>query len=247
LPDRDRDLASQPNEADGFLPGAQGPGNASLTTLEHNLRMAETDISGYRFDDAACNCAHDYLLTTIEGVLREIDPQPRRAFDLGCGNGSVADWLRKKGYAVAGVDPSTSGIAEANRAYPDLDLRVGSAYDPLHETFGRYPLVVSLEVVEHVYAPRDFARCVRDLLEPGGHALISTPYHGYLKNLLLALTGGMDRHFTALWDHGHIKFWSPATITQLLGEVGLSVLRVHRVGRLAPLAKSMLVVARRDS
>jgi 2-polyprenyl-6-hydroxyphenyl methylase/3-demethylubiquinone-9 3-methyltransferase len=88
---------------------------------------------------------------------------------------------------------------------------------------------------------------VRDLLVPGGHALISTPYHGYLKNLLLALTGGMDRHFTALWDHGHIKFWSPATITQLLGEVGLSVLRVHRVGRLAPLAKSMLVVVRRDS
>jgi 2-polyprenyl-6-hydroxyphenyl methylase/3-demethylubiquinone-9 3-methyltransferase len=124
---------------------------------------------------------------------------------------------------------------------------VGSAYDPLHETFGRYPLVVSLEVVEHVYAPRDFTRCVRDLLVPGGHALISTPYHGYLKNLLLALTGGMDRHFTALWDHGHIKFWSPATITQLLGEVGLSVLRVHRVGRLAPLAKSMLVVVRRDS
>jgi 2-polyprenyl-6-hydroxyphenyl methylase/3-demethylubiquinone-9 3-methyltransferase len=75
--------------------------------LEDNLRMAETDISGYRFDDAACNCAHDYLLTTIEGVLREIDPQPKRAFDLGCGNGSVADWLRKKGYAVAGVDPST--------------------------------------------------------------------------------------------------------------------------------------------
>lgn len=247
MPERDRDLASQPYEVDGFPPGAQGPGNASLTTLEDNLRMAETDISGYRFDDAACNCAHDYLLTTIEGVLREIDPQPKRAFDLGCGNGSVADWLRKKGYAVAGVDPSTSGIAEANRAYPDLDLRVGSAYDPLHETFGRYPLVVSLEVVEHVYAPRDFARCVRDLLEPGGHALISTPYHGYLKNLLLALTGGMDRHFTALWDHGHIKFWSPATITQLLGEVGLSVLRVHRVGRLAPLAKSMLVVVRRDS
>ena len=209
--------------------------------------MAPSDISGYKFEDAECGCAHDYLLPAIEHALMEISIAEPRAFDLGCGNGSVAKWLAQRGYTVCGVDPSEEGIATAKRAYPELDLRIGSAYDPLSEQFGRFPLVISLEVVEHVYAPRDYARCVQSLLTDGGHALISTPYHGYWKNLALAVTGQMDRHYSALWDHGHIKFWSPKTITQLLNEAGLEVIRIARVGRIPQLAKSMLVIARNGS
>jgi len=73
-------------------------------------------------------------------------------------------------------------------------------------------VVLSLEVVEHLYAPRHYARTVFELLRPGGVAVISTPYHGYWKNLALALMGKLDAHFTALWDHGHIKFWSVRTL-----------------------------------
>jgi hypothetical protein len=61
----------------------------------------------------------------------------------------------------------------------------------------------------------------------------------------MAVTGKMDANFTARWDHGHIKFWSRKTITQLLAEVGLDVVRIHRVGRIPQLAKSMIVVAKR--
>jgi 2-polyprenyl-3-methyl-5-hydroxy-6-metoxy-1,4-benzoquinol methylase len=107
--------------------------------------------------------------------------------------------------------------------------------------FGRFPIALCLEVIEHVYAPRDLARALFDVLLPGGTAFISTPYHGYLKNLALAVTGRMDAHFTALWDHGHIKFWSPRTLGQLLAEAGFGDLRCSRLGRIPPLAKSMLV------
>jgi len=57
-----------------------------------------------------------------------------------------------------------------------------------------------------VYAPRDYAKTLFDLVAPGGIALVSRPYRGYAKNLVMALTGKFDAHFTALWDHGHIKF-----------------------------------------
>jgi 2-polyprenyl-6-hydroxyphenyl methylase/3-demethylubiquinone-9 3-methyltransferase len=121
-------------------------------------------------------------------------------------------------------------------------LEEGSCYDDLRSRFGTFPLLLSLEVVEHVYAPRDYAWCVANLLQPGGLAIISTPYHSYVKNVALALSGDMDKHFTALWDHGHVKFWSVQTLTQLFTEVGLERTQVHRVGRIRVLAKSMILV-----
>jgi 2-polyprenyl-3-methyl-5-hydroxy-6-metoxy-1,4-benzoquinol methylase len=105
--------------------------------------------------------------------------------------------------------------------------------------------VVSLEVVEHVYFPKQYARTVFDLLEPGGTAIVSTPYHGYIKNVALAVSGKMDNHFTTLWDHGHIKFWSIKTLTTLLRGAGFGEVNFQRVGRLPVLAKSMIAVARR--
>lgn len=55
----------------------------------------------------------------------------------------------------------------------------------------------------------------------------------------------MDKHFTALWDHGHIKFWSPETLTQLLTDAGLHVVRIDRIGRFPQLAKTMLFIAQK--
>ena len=136
------------------------------------------------------------------------DSAPRRIFDLGCGSGAFAGVLAAQGYAVSGVDPSTSGIASARQAFPQLQLEVGSTEEDLAARFGKFPAVTSLEVVEHVYAPREFARRVYDLLLPGGVAVISTPYNGYLKNLAIAVLDGHDRHHSPLWDHGHIKFWT---------------------------------------
>jgi hypothetical protein len=83
------------------------------------------------------------------------------------------------------------------------------------------------------------------LLEPGRLAIISTPYNGYLKNIALSVCGGMDRHWTVLWDHGHIKFWSVRTLGMLLWETGFSDMKFWRVGRIPTFEKSMIVAARK--
>ena len=204
-------------------------------------------ISGYRYANSELNFSHGYLLPTVFRLLDGLNlPEgERRLFELGCGNGSVAHELTRRGWDVTGVDPSVEGIAQANRAHLELKLHFGSAYDDLAAQYGQFPVVLSLEVVEHVYFPRQYAATVFSLLQGGGTAILSTPYHGYWKNLALALSGQMDRHFTALWDHGHIKFWSMNTLTFLLQEAGFHDIRFERVGRLPPLAKAMIAVARR--
>jgi 2-polyprenyl-6-hydroxyphenyl methylase/3-demethylubiquinone-9 3-methyltransferase len=69
-------------------------------------------------------------------------------------------------------------------------------------------------------------------------------YHSYLKNLALAVTGKMDQHFTALWEGGHIKFWSAKTLSSLFDGEGFERIGLYRVGRIPQLAKSMVVVFR---
>ncbi|HAL71480.1 MAG TPA: hypothetical protein DCP71_06855 [Verrucomicrobiales bacterium] len=204
-------------------------------------------IDGFNYADSECGHMHGLLMPALLDELARTTGggSAKRVFDLGCGNGSVTAAVAAAGYEVMGCDPSVTGIEKAGRAWPHLKLAEGSGYDDLAAKYGRFPAVYSLEVIEHVYDPRLVVRRVNDLLAPGGHFILSTPYHGYWKNLMLALTGKMDMHFTALWDHGHIKFWSPRTITRLLEEAGFKVLRIRRLGRVPALAMTMMVVAQK--
>lgn len=204
------------------------------------------DHTGYRYRGGELNVSHAYLLPAVVRILSKLSNQDdRRIFELGCGNGSVANALTDLGFDMTGVDPSSEAVHYATSCYPKLKVFQDSAYEDLPARYGKYPTVLSLEVVEHVYFPRQYASVVYNLLLPGGTAVISTPYHGYLKNLLLSISGKMDAHFTALWDHGHIKFWSMKTLEVLLREAGFDDVSFVRVGRIPPLAKSMLAIARK--
>lgn len=197
---------------------------------------------GCEYRSGDYSCAHAYLLPAIERIVAA--RKPARIFDLGCGNGAVANRLSK--YApVTGIDISESGVRIARQSFPHLNIHVGSVYDDLARQYGTFPIVVSLEVVEHLFDPRTYIKRLFGLVESGGIAVVSTPYHGYWKNLALALTGTFDTHFSALWDGGHIKFWSVRTLGILLKDAGFEQINFIRLGRIPVLAKSMIAIAQK--
>jgi 2-polyprenyl-3-methyl-5-hydroxy-6-metoxy-1,4-benzoquinol methylase len=173
----------------------------------------------------------------------QVRDTPLKVFDAGCGNGALLVRLKAAGYSLAGCDASETGIAVAQQMLGEsVQLKRLSVYDDLAASFGGdWDVVLATEVIEHLYAPREFVRRVHALLRPGGSLILSTPYHGYLKNLMLAAAGAFDRHFTALWDGGHIKFWSYGTLTTLLQEAKFEGFRFNGAGRLPYLWKSMVV------
>jgi 2-polyprenyl-6-hydroxyphenyl methylase/3-demethylubiquinone-9 3-methyltransferase len=198
----------------------------------------------YRYTHASSTWSDSYLWPALSREVQQLRADGKgRIFDLGCGNGYISGMLDGLGFEVVGVDTSESGIAQAAAAHPRCRFEVANAYDDLVKRYGRFPVVVSLEVVEHLYDPHGYATRLFDLVEPGGTAIISTPYHGYIKNVALALTGQMDRHFGALWVGGHIKFFSIATLGKLLADAGFASIRFLRVGRVPPLAKSLMAIA----
>jgi 2-polyprenyl-3-methyl-5-hydroxy-6-metoxy-1,4-benzoquinol methylase len=172
-----------------------------------------------------------YVWPALRSAIAEREWRDRRAFDLGCGGGSASRLLSDMGFAVTGVDVDANAVAVAAQAHPCATFAVGSGYDDLAARYGRFPLVISLDVIEHCFDPLAFARTFISLIAPGGVGMLSTPYHGYLKNLALAVSGRMDRHFTALHVGGHIKFFSIETLTTLLREAGATRLQISRVGR----------------
>ena len=168
--------------------------------------------------------------------------------ELGCGNGYLSGLLGELGFEVLGVDASESGIEIAQEHYGGSAAFLCRAIGPgLAAELGgeRFDVVVSSEVIEHLYTPRDLLEVAFAVLRPGGLLVLTTPYHGYLKNLVIAALGKFDAHVNPLWDGGHIKFFSPRTLSALVAGSGFAEIEFAYFGRAPRLWKSMVCVARK--
>ena len=199
----------------------------------------------YGFENDRLTHAYSYLMHPLLNLLE--DNHDRVILDLGCGNGSLAKVLIEKGYIVYGTDASEKGIKIAGKEHPERFAVQNLESDDLPPQFRqlKFDTIVSTEVIEHLYHPRKVIQLSRSILQKngGGNLIISTPYHGYLKNLIISLTGNWDMHMNPLWDGGHIKIWSRNTLTKLLEEEGFHVTHFKGCGRIPFLWKSMIIKA----
>ena len=157
----------------------------------------------------------------------------KRALDVGCGAGLLAEPLARMGAAVTGVDAAPENIAAA-RAHAagqglGIDYHAGELAALPPATFD---LVTSMEVVEHVADPAAFIAELAARLAPGGLMILSTPNRTALSKLLLVEAaeriGAVPRG-----THDWGQFLKPEELTALLAAAGLEV--VDRTG-LAPSA-----------
>lgn len=184
--------------------------------------------------------AHRFLADPIVRLLRA--SKARTVLDLGCGNGALSGYIGAKGFGVTGCDFSRSGIDLAREQFPKISFfqhDVSQALPSEHR--GKYDAVISTEVIEHLLLPRNLMTNAVWALKPGGIFILTTPYHGYWKNLALALTNKFDDHWHPLRDFGHIKFFSRHTITALFVEHGFQRIHFETAGRLPIFACSMIV------
>lgn len=205
--------------------------------------MQTVSDKNFGWNDAEAPFYHRYLIPAVEAFL----PPPSNAgeiLDIGCGNGYFVNSLIDRGYAASGVDVAPDGIEIANRKHPGRFFVCAAGEEPLPGALGsaRIKTVVSMEVVEHLYSPRRFAAFAAETLRAngGGVFILSTPYHGYLKNLFVSLAGKWDYHWGSLWEGGHIKFWSRRTMTTLLEEAGFRNVQFRGVGRFPYLWRHMV-------
>ena len=153
----------------------------------------------------------------------------RRAADVGCGAGLLAEPLARLGAEVVAVDAAPENIAAARlHAGPQglpIDYRVGS----VEALTGPFDLVTSLEVVEHVSDVRAFVRGLAGALAEDGLLILSTPNRTSLSRLALITIGegfgGIPRG-THDWE----KFLTPEELCALVADAGLEVVDCTGLG-----------------
>lgn len=147
----------------------------------------------------------------------------RRALDVGCGAGLLAEPLARLGAAVTAVDAAAESItvarAHAARRGLAIDYRVGGVEAAADETFD---VVTCMEVIEHVADPRAFAGALAAAVAPGGMLLMSTPNRTWLSRV--ALVEGAERFGAVPFGtHDWDRFVAPEELSSMLVDAGLSV------------------------
>lgn len=203
--------------------------------------MIATSGSDYIHDSEKPGSSN-YLSMPVVRELRRIDA--KRVLDLGCGNGWFTKELQDLGMSPTGIDPSKTGIEHAKTIAPSVLFYQSDIYE---NTFDKseFDAVVSLEVIEHLFDPAKLAQFARARLKDDGRLMLTTPYHGYVKNLAMAITNKWDFHHHPCRFGGHIKFFSRKTLIDLIEPEGFRFEKFVGCGRVFGLWKSMLIVFRK--
>jgi len=205
--------------------------------------MIEHGLNKYGWESADALPDHSYTLPAIKFLL---PPGKLKILDAGCGNGFIAGQLAEMGHQVTAIDVSEDGILIAKKEYPNVRFEVCSVYEGLGDLVEQVDVVISSEVIEHLYYPTRFLNNLYPIIRQGGYLILTTPYHGYLKNLALSIFDKWDTHHTADWEGGHIKFFSQKVISDMLGEAGYSNIVFNNAGRVRWLWKSMVCRAQKQ-
>lgn len=200
--------------------------------------VGDSGLQNYGWNSSAPAPSHAYTLPTIIKLLPS--SKRLRILDSGCGNGFIAGKIAEIGHHVIGIDVDEDGIQIAMKTHPNVRFQVCSVYDDLTSVAEEVDVVISAEVIEHLYYPKQFLENMHSVIRPGGWIILTTPYHGYWKNLALSILNYWDKHHTVGWEGGHIKFFSEKTLSKMLRDAGFSAIRFRNVGRLPWLWKSMV-------
>jgi len=152
-----------------------------------------------------------------------------RVLDVGCGEARFTAELARAGARVLGVEVAEEPLRRARAEHPELDLRVLAGAGPWELADAEFDVVWAGEVIEHVADTAAWLSEVRRVLRPQGALLLSTPAHGRLKLLRLALSRrDFAEHFDPLGEH--LRFYSRETLTRLVGEFGFEQVDVRGAG-----------------
>ena len=164
------------------------------STTADPLEIEKFDVLAHEFWDPRGSFEPLHVLNPVRVayVAERCALSQRRALDIGCGGGLVAEALARHGAHVTAIDMAPSMIEVARlhalESQLTIDYELASAEQYAERAPGRFDLITCMELIEHVPDPRALLAAIARLLAPGGSLFIST-INRNLRSFALAIVG----------------------------------------------------------
>lgn len=170
-------------------------------------------------------------------------PRGLRVLDIGCYVGDVVGEIQSLGFKGHGIDAFEGNIAAAKNKYPPGVFKVADLNnDKLPFPDGYFNVIWAGDIIEHVYNTINMFSEFNRVLKKGGYLVCSTPYHGRLKMIAIALVD-LRRHFHP--EHPHVRFYTDKSLRRTLRKYGFAVKREKYLGRVPLLSNNMFFISKK--
>lgn len=144
--------------------------------------------------------------------------------EVGAGHGTFCVVARDTGFfdRVVAIDPAPSNAASCRARGLEV---IEAPIEQVALDGASTDVVVSFEVIEHLFDPKQFLDACIKTLRPGGLLVLSCPN---LKGFEVAALGTASRTV----DPEHLSYFHPASLSALLKRCGLEVLELRTPGEL---------------
>jgi 2-polyprenyl-6-hydroxyphenyl methylase / 3-demethylubiquinone-9 3-methyltransferase len=168
---------------------------------------------------------HDINPLRLEWIDRHARLAGKRALDVGCGGGILAEAMARLGAQVTGIDLSDKALRVAELHLHESHLSIGyekvSAEELADRDAGRFDVVTCMELLEHVPQPASVVAACAKLVRPGGQVFFST-LNRNPKSYLFAVIGA--EYLLGLLPkgtHDYLRFIKPSELARWSRSSGL--------------------------
>lgn len=169
---------------------------------------------------------HEINPLRLDYIDRIAGLESRKALDVGCGGGILAESMARRGAEVTGIDMGEAPLEVARLHLLESGLKVNYERIPVErladEIPGTFDIVTCMEMLEHVPDPGSVVAACAKLAKPGGHLFFST-LNRNPKSYLFAIIGAeYVLNLLPKGTHDFSNFIRPSELDLWIRQAGLT-------------------------